>query len=91
MSATDATREPVPYRRAFRGRDERIRCQRHGKVLHPSEEDAQARLIEITRGGTHDPGLVVYECKSSGAWHTGHPGGWRSLGRLIEEGQSDRG
>lgn len=70
--------------RTFEGRDGQRRCRRHGKVTYRTEDVAHVALIEHARSPDVDPGLVVYHCEFTGGWHLGHPGGWKSLQRVME-------
>lgn len=61
------------------------RCKKHSKVYYGTEGQAHAGLIAYLRHPQSDPGAVVYGCQYTRGWHIGHPGGWKSLGRLIDE------
>lgn len=63
------------------------RCKKHGKVYYGKEGKAHAGLIEYLRHPQSDPGAVTYGCNYTRGWHIGHPGGWKSLGRLMDEAE----
>ena len=66
------------------------RCKQHGKVYYGTEGKAHAGLLEYLRHPQGDPGAVTYGCRFTRGWHIGHPGGWKSLGRLIDEADGVR-
>lgn len=67
------------------GDDGLRRCNKHGKVYYGSAGKAHEGLIAYLRHPQADPGAVTYGCRYTGGWHIGHPQGWKSLGRLMDE------
>ena len=65
-------------------------CNRHTKATYLTEVHAHDAMLDYFKQGG-DPGALVYRCKTTRGWHFGHPGGWKSLERIINESAGDTG